>query len=319
MEKLNLDQLWKSLVYSGSGQVSYRLMSLESIPSLNLGINKMGQRCLILELPSDLRPEIHENSKENISLWYYSSENCISIVLNDHYFEDLFNDLILSIYHKIYKIEDSKTYSTHFVAYYFKWLNFLDNHNNILSKEVIKGIWGEVFYLKQLLDSNSLKVNDNIISWQGPFDKGHDFVFELLDVEVKTIDNGSNTIKISSEYQLDNDPSKKLQLAVLSVQDDKNEGITLEKLVKEVRSTIINQGGDINAFSDALFQKGLTFGNLNQYDIYPFKPNIIQHFNCCDDEFPRIIKSKLPEEIASVRYSLKLNMIQEFLIKQIEL
>lgn len=319
MEKLNLDQLWKSIVYSGSGQVSYRLMSLESIPSLNLGINKIGQRCLILELPSDLRPEIPENSKENISLWYYASENCISIVLNDSYFEDLFNDLILSIYHKIYKIEDPKTYSTHFVAYYFKWLNFLDNHNNILSKEVIKGIWGEVFYLKQLLDSNSLNVNDNIISWQGPFDKGHDFVFELLDVEVKTIDNGSNSIKISSEYQLDNDPSKKLQLAVLSVQDDKNEGLTLEKLVKEVRNTVINQGGDINAFSDALFQKGLTFGNLNQYDIYPFKPITIQHFNCCDDEFPRIIKSKLPEEIASVRYSLKLNMIQEFLITQIEL
>lgn len=319
MEKLNLDQLWKSIVYSGSGQVSYRLMSLESIPSLNLGINKIGQRCLILELPSDLRPEIPENSKENISLWYYASENCISIVLNDSYFEDLFNDLILSIYHKIYKIEDPKTYSTHFVAYYFKWLNFLDNHNNILSKEVIKGIWGEVFYLKQLLDSNSLNVNDNIISWQGPFDKGHDFVFELLDVEVKTIDNGSNSIKISSEYQLDNDPSKKLQLAVLSVQDDKNEGITLEKLVKEVRNTVIKQGGDINAFSDALFQKGLTFGNLNQYDIYPFKPITIQHFNCCDDEFPRIIKSKLPEEIASVRYSLKLNMIQEFLITQIEL
>jgi hypothetical protein len=319
MEKLNLEQIWKSIVYSGSGQVSYRLMSLESIPSLNLGINKVGQRCLILELPSDLRPEIPENSKENISLWYYATENCISIVLNDSYFEDLFNDLILSIYYKIYKIEDSNTYSTHFVAYYFKWLNFLDNHNNILSKEVIKGIWGEVFYLKQLLDSNSINVNDNIVSWQGPFDKGHDFVFELLDVEVKTIDNGSNTIKISSEYQLDNDPSKKLQLAVLSVQDDKNEGVTLEKLVKEVRSIIIKLGGDINAFSDALFQKGLTFGNLNQYDIYPFKPITIQYFNCCDDQFPRIIKSKLPEEIASVRYSLKLNMIQEFLITQIEL
>ena len=152
MEKLNLEQIWKSISYTGSGQVSYRLMSLETIPSLNLGINKVGQRCLILELPSDLRPEIPENSKENISLWYYAAENCISIVLNDQYFEDLFNDLILSIYHKIYKIEESDIYSSLFVAYYFKWLNFLDNHNNKLSKEVIKGIWGEVFYLKQILN-----------------------------------------------------------------------------------------------------------------------------------------------------------------------
>lgn len=319
MEKLNLEQIWKSIAYSGSGQVSYRLMSLESIPSLNLGINKVGQRCLILELPSNLRPEIPENSKENISLWYYATENCISIVLNDPYFEDLFNDLILSIYHKIYKIEDSETYSTHFVAYYFKWLNFLDNHNNKLSKEVIKGIWGEVFYLKQLLNSDSGNVNDKIISWQGPFDKGHDFVFELLDVEVKTIENGLNTIKISSEYQLDNDLSKKLELAVLFVQDDKNEGLTLEKLVKEVRNLIIKKGGDINAFADALFQKGLTFGNLNEYDLYPFKPIKIQHFNCCEDQFPRIIRSRLPEEISSVRYSLKLNIIQEFLLSQIEL
>lgn len=318
MEKFDLEQIWKSVTYSGSGQVSYRLLSLESIPSINLGINKVGQRCLILELPSDLRPEISENSKENISLWYYATENCISIVLNDPYFEDLFNDLIVSIYHKIYRIEDSKTYSSHFVAYYFKWLNFLDNHNNKLSKEIIKGIWGEVFYLKQLLNSDLGTVNDKISSWQGPFDKGHDFEFELLDVEVKTIESGVNTIKISSEYQLDNDPSKKLELAVLSVQDDKKDGLTLENLVKEVRNLIINMGGDINAFSDALFQKGLTFGNLNEYDIYPFKPIIIQSFNCLDDQFPRIIKSLLPEEIASVRYSLKLNMLQEFLTTQIE-
>ncbi len=318
MEKIDLNQIWKSVTYSGTGQVAYRLMSLESIPSLNLGINNVGQRCLILELPSELRPEVPENVKENISLRYYSLENCISIVLNDPYFEDLFNDLILSIYYKIYKVEDSNIYSNHFVAYYFKWLNFLDNRNNKLSKEVIKGIWGEVFYLKQVINLDSGSINDKILSWQGPFDKGHDFVNEFCDFEVKTIDKGSNTIRISSEFQLDNDPGKKLQLVVITVMDDKKYGFTLENLVKDVRGNIIELGGDINAFSDALFQKGLTFGNLSDYNIYPFLPLKIEYFNCSEEQFPRIIKSKLPQEISGVGYSIKLNLIQDFLQTIIE-
>ncbi len=319
MEKLDLEQIWKSITYSGHGQVSYRLMSIDSIPSLNLGINKLGQRCLLLELPSDICPEISENFKENISLWYYSVENCISIVLNDPYFEDLFNDLILSIYHKIYNIENSDSYSNLFVAYYFKWLSFLDNRNNKLSKEVIKGIWGEVFYLKKLLISGSGKVNDIIFSWQGPFDKGHDFVFEFIEIEIKTIQSGTNNIRISSEFQLENNPGKTLELVVLSVEDDKTTGLTLEALVHEVRSLMTNIGGDINVFADALFQKGLTFGNINEYNMYQFKPNSIKFFNCCDEQFPKIIKSRLPEEISNVRYNLKLNMLDGFLLSESEL
>ena len=319
MEKLNLEQVWESIIFSGNGQVSYKLLSLESLPSLNLGVNRQGQRCLILELPTDLKIEIPENSKENISLRYYFAENCISIILNDSYFQDLFNDLILSIYHKIYLIKDPKEYSNFFIAYYFKWLSFLDNHNIKLSKEAVKGIWGEIFYLKRLLNSGIQSVNDKLSSWQGTYDKGHDFVFEFIDVEVKTIDFLMNTIKISSEYQLDNESSKKLELAVIFVQDDKNNGFTLDKLVKDIRNTIIELGGDINLISDALFQKGLTFGNLSEYDLYSFKPIKIQYFNCCDDNFPRIIKSKIAEEITGVRYSLKLNMIQDFLIAEIEL
>jgi hypothetical protein len=108
-------------------------------------------------------------------------------------------------------------------------------------------------------------------------------------------------------------------LVVLSVEDDKTTGLTLEALVHEVRSFMTNIGGDINVFADALFQKGLTFGNINEYNMYQFKPNSIKFFNCCDEQFPKIIKSRLPEEISNVRYNLKLNMLDEFLLSESEL
>ncbi len=319
MNEINLNQIWENVNYDGNGEVSYRLMSLKSIPSLNLGLNRHGQRCLVLELPTNIQYDVKENQKENISLIYYQTEKCISITLNDSFFEDLFNDLILSIYFKIYQIEDPYIYANHFVAYYFKWLSFLDNRNKQLSKEIIKGVWGEVKYLKSLLIAENNNVNDILASWQGPYNNKHDFIFEMLDVEIKTIDDSKNEIKISSEYQLENEPSKNLELTVLIVRDDTKEGETLEKLATEVRQLILELGGDINLFSDALFQKGLTFGNLEQYNLYGFKLLKSQTFDCCAELFPRLIKSQLPEEITKVSYAIKLNMIQNFLLFESEL
>ena len=314
-----IEKIWETLIYEGKGEITYKLFSVESIPLLNLGINKNGQRCLILELPIEFHTTVNENNRDNISLKYYLNQNCISITLNDSYFEDLFNDLILSIYVKIWKINKVKEYTSFFISYYYKWLTFFDQNNSKLSKDLIKGIWGEIFYLNHILHSSGNDVNNQIKSWQGPYDKGHDFIFDLYDHEVKTIDNSRNNISISSEFQLEKNKDKSLELIVLTVEENNKEGFTIKGLCKIVRDKIIAMGGDITLFSDALFQKGLSFGNLNLYDDFSFKAKRLMKYNCAHESFPKLINSNLPNGISSVSYTIKLNKIEEYLISETDL
>ena len=80
--------------------------------------------------------------------------------------------------------------------------------------------------MKNLLLNSELIVDDILLSWRGPFDEGHDFVFDFTDYEIKTIEKTKNNVRISSEFQLDSEKGKKIELVVISVEFDIDNGIS---------------------------------------------------------------------------------------------
>ena len=64
--------------------------------------------------------------------------------------------------------------------------------------------------MKNLLLNSELIVDDILLSWRGPYDEGHDFVFEFRDYELKTIESSKNNVRISSEFQLESEKGKEL-------------------------------------------------------------------------------------------------------------
>lgn len=318
IDKKYIREAWESFVVSGKGEFEYRLLSKESIPSLNIGYNIQKKRCLILELPINFSLKSQEIEKENISLRFFPKQKIACIILNDNNYEDLFNDLILSIYNKISDIASIEEYTSHFIKHINLWSSFFENKNNTLSYEKIKGLFGELFYLQYTLENKSRNglINTLLKSWRGPYREVHDFVFQDKDVEIKTITNGDAIINISSEFQLEFKEDKKLLLTVVAVDSDDKLGKNLNEMIYNINSIIKKQSGDISIFHSALMQLGIYDLNMSDYNGIRYNVMSLINYNCNHEKFPRIIKSLISKEICNVKYSLQIDMMNEFIIEQ---
>ena len=317
MNKEIIESIWNKIIPSGEGDFEYKLLSKESIPQLNIGFNKKSQRCLVLELPFDFDKPFQQFEKENLSLKYFNKEKCLCIILNDNFFKDLFDDLILSIYSKIHNISKPDEYSELFTRYFFKWSAFFENKKTDgLTRDQVKGLIGELFYLKNFLLNSKISVDELLISWRGPYDEGHDFVFEFKDYEIKTIESTKNSVRISSEFQLESEKGKELELVVVFVNPDNENGLSLKSLITEIKTIVLNKFGDNSIFINALAQKGIAIGDLEQYEIYRYLPIEEISYDTNSDKFPKLIISNIPEEINNLIYNIRLNLIEEFIINK---
>lgn len=315
MDKETIENIWNEIIHTGKGEFEYQLLSKESIPQLNIGFNRKNQRCLLLELPLKFDKSFQQFEKENLSLRYFTKERCLCIILNDDFFKDLFDDLILSTYSKIHEISIPDDYSDFFTRHFFKWSAFFENkRTDALSRDQVKGVFGELFYLKNLLLESGLNIDDVLSSWRGPYDEGHDFVFDFIDYEIKTIETSKNNICISSEFQLESEKGKKLELVVLSVDFDAENGLSLKRIINEIKTIVLNDLGDTSIFINALTQKGLNMGDLEKYEIYRYTPIHEISYDCDDDNFPKLTRSGIPEEINKVNYRIRLNLIEEYIL-----
>lgn len=317
MNKEIIETIWSKIIPSGEGEFEYKLLSKESIPQLNIGFNKKSQRCLIIELPFDFDKPFQQFEKENLSLKYFKKEKCLCIILNDDFFKDLFDDLILSIYSKIHNISNTEEYSELFARHFFKWSTFFENKKTDgLTRDQVKGLIGELFYLKNLLLNSKLSVDELLISWRGPYDEGHDFVFEFTDYEIKTIESSKNNVRISSEFQLECEKGKNLELVVILVNSDNENGLSLKSLINDIKIIVLDKLGDNSIFINALAQKGLTIGDLDQYEIYRYTPIEEISYDSTRENFPKLIRSTIPEEINKLNYNVRLNLIEEFIVNK---
>lgn len=311
----DLEKVWKTIVHSGKNEFEFSSFDggKSEIP-IFVGFNIKNSRCLFLELPMNIKVDFINTEKENLSLYYFEDTKYIVLELTDNSYFDLFNDLILSIYQRTYNLSDVQKAIDTFVKMFYKWSEFFDDKNsNKLSEESIKGLWGEMFVLKNLIENTESKyLNDVLLSWKGPYDKGHDFELENKSIEVKTKDITKQNVIISSEYQLEIENGKELELLVLSVEKNYLNGKSLSEVFNLVKEIVITKLGDFSIVLDALKQKNITPKNLFEYDNFKFKEINEVVFNC-SEKFPCLKKSNLDQSIHSVKYSLNLNYLVEFI------
>lgn len=309
----HIQSIWNTLTHSGQGEFEYQLISRETIPFLNIGYNSIGQRCLILELPPSFDKSFREIEKQNLSLKFFPGEKCLCILLNEDYFKDLFDDLILSVYNKIYQISSPEKYSQEFINHFIKWSAFFENKTyGALSPQEVKGLFGELVYLKELLLTPDIDVDEILRSWKGPYNEVHDFIFDFKDFEVKTVSDTENYVRVSSEFQMECQNGKELFLSVITLSNNDN-GKNIKDLINEIRIINYENGGDNSFFLNALLQKGISISNMDLYDRFRFKIVNLTCYDCNKDNFPKLISEKIPYEICKVTYNLQLNLIDNFI------
>ncbi|MDR3713086.1 MAG: PD-(D/E)XK motif protein [Puia sp.] len=312
-----LEIKWKSIVFGGAAQYRSLRISADSFPELYLALDVKGNRYLILQVPDKTAVDCSTIEKENLSLEWFEEKRFILIGLRSIRFLDLFNDLTLSLYNRIKDIQSPEHYSREFIHVFHKWAEFFeDGSSGLLPESDLKGLFGELIVLRwYLANDQQLSVNQILDAWQGPFNRAQDFIFPALNLEVKTKNTDEMNIRISSEFQLEEEPGKGLNLVIVNL-NKQEDGLTLRALIADIRELIMLKAGDLSVFMKLLARAGVKAADPEKYDEFIWEISNLSFYNCTDLQFPRITTSTIMDGISQVGYRLNMRVLETFLINK---
>jgi hypothetical protein len=312
-----IDNYWK-INDPQAGYSSSSLIRLTPNQSTNLfiGYNENGNRCLFLKFEN---LEINEisNKNQNISLKINKPNNLIYIELNDNYFGEIFNDLIISILNKLKEIDINEQLTT-FISLYRKWKELFTAQleNKLLSENELLGIIGELKFLEELIENSRTATEVNLVldNWCGPNKNATDFITDEVCYEIKTISAQKDYVDISSEHQLTiiNIPIY-LVVYKATISDT---GFSIVDLILKIREKIDIKFGDIEKFLFKLNFFKIDFINMTEYKTFKINLSDPIKYNTSLENFPKISTDGLIEGVYSVKYKIKLNSISEFILLQ---
>lgn len=275
-----------------------------------LGTNNDGLKSLAIILNAVKEPV---DSSKTISVDYFGRDDgstMLSFGLEDNSLSDLFysfcDDIIEST-----RGSDPKDGFSSIINRWNTWIKFFSRVSLPLSESEIRGLIGEVYFLKEFLIPE-YGVDKSLEAFIG-VDKAHkDFEIEDTWYEVKTIHNGAHTTKISSLEQLDSD--KEGSLVVITLDQGTlglDDCVTLNKIIDDFR----NHVGDKNAgfFDEKMRKAGYIFDE--RYDEYTYIIISLDKYNV-SGEFPRIKKDTLPTGIVKASYELDLETVKDYKVAQ---
>lgn len=169
--------------------------------------------------------------------------------------------------------------------------------------DVIKGLFGELFVLKQLVALSP----DVVQYWTGPESHRRDFVLPASNIEVKTSSRSQEqVITISSLEQLRSDPDRPLYLWYVEVEGDPGRGTTVTGLIREILELGANEQLLMGQLEKLGYKDAAKEGwDRLAYIVYTHQPYIV------DDDFPRLVPESLmsgkPEGVSHITYRVNLD------------
>lgn len=222
---------------------------------------------------------------------------------------DLFEGLCRTLACSLEHATDSASSLALSLAHIRRWKAFLSGKSQHLSIEEVRGLFAEVVFLTELIDWR-MSCASAVEAWIGPERSHQDFIFENTAVEVKSLSGAErSTVRISSEDQLESlNDLLYLRVYRLSSLIDASGARSLNELIAAVQ-TRLDEAGAAEAFDRKLVAHG--YAPLPDYDQPRFVVSDVRSYYVCDD-FPRLMRSQLPEGVAKVAYDIKLEAIASY-------
>ena len=195
-----------------------------------------------------------------------------------------------------------------------KWSSFFKQHgSNGLSDEKQRGLFGELFWLRKLLENN---IDPSVVlkSWKGQERAYHDFDIKGYAVEVNTtISKAVKKIKISNERQLDDKGFESLRLFVLALMVSEGGGESLPEIISSVREKILSSPRASNRFEGQLYSAGYLPAHENRYtSTYTPTNGEEGELFIVREGFPRITETQLPDGVGDISYSVSMAHLDDF-------
>ena len=313
-----LKTIWEELEKRGLNK-SIESFIRKGIPGIEnnrcfIGIQiKTNKRALIFNIKDfskEYKNILIKNDFLNIILskTKYNEKNLI-ILLEDLFYQDIFDIFIEDILECIFENEKNENFFNILINRINKWINFFSNTKKeglSLQKQI--GLYGELYFILNFNDTKQ-----NIFNWKGYDSYDKDFYFEDFGIEVKTTAKKKPyLINISNEKQLSLKGFKKIFLFVLIIEKSFHGNDNLNEIIKKIKNKISNDIECLKMFNNKL----LKYGYLESQSTF-YKNSFIklkEYFYEVSKEFPKITENDLKKGIGNIRYSINLSDCNEYQI-----
>lgn len=317
--------IWDELKPRNEYPFTYIKIDEKSPVDLNIGLSKRLEKCLILVLPKDFldaesKNQIFNSSfkMENIELIIHDQREVILLLKQNMYLPE-FIDFIETLLPKIMVANEYESPSV-FVKTVKDWIDlFKKKKTNNLTKEKVLGLMAELYVLYHELNISPNKPNSILNGWKGPYNFSKDFEFDNKYTEVKYTSIRNNSVRIHSEFQLEDDSKKPIELVIVYGEEDEMYGENLSSLNLLLREKIRKLKGDINTYLSALDHLGIKQKELNKYDHIKISFTEMVTYDASAPSFPSIKKSNIEDTISKVEYNLELGGLEKYISQRIQL
>lgn len=322
--KTKLEEIWaKQESESNREVVREKIEDIQNVDCFIGLIGSTGARLFQLEVPDVIK--IHPNylnKFRGIEIQNVSNPNSniqkFSIILLERKFNDIFLLFIEDILERMRNIQNisEALIVVHQRVTYWRQL-FAHVTGEVLSPALQRGLYGELIFLKQLLDGT--KYRETVLnSWKGAESANQDFALNSTAVEIKTSKAGVPIVYISNEHQLDHTVWENLYLGVISLNESAGHENTLTSLIQEITEILEDRTELLQIFQEKLSLVGIPAGMIDRYNDINY---IIRRkfFYKIKEGFPLIIPSNLANEaLFNVKYQIDINSCKSFEVKEEE-
>ena len=195
---------------------------------------------------------------------------------------------------------------------YISWKAlFKKNPSQTLSREVVQGLFGELFFLNSYMTEN-YGVKEAVMSWGGPDSTSKDFAVGTDWFEIKTIGVSTPCVRISSLAQLSS--STDGRLVVIHTEHMPAEYSNGQSCISELISSILSKLEDETI-------EGILISKISSYGVGITDDSFAMKFDVksigkylVSTGFPRITTDDVPfPEINNVSYEISVAAINRFL------
>lgn len=188
---------------------------------------------------------------------------------------------------------------------------FLRSGDGLLQNHQIKGLIGELQFLESLLIQQGRDSLETVTGWVGPLAKDQDFLYPEVAFEIKAINPTSETISIASLRQLDCIVPLFLVCIELKPSLNGDDGsIGLNCLTTRIEGLIASNPEALRVFKSRLLEA--CYVEHDFYDTVLFQVEETNRYRV-DEDYPRIVSSKISKGIVSATYEVSLDSIQKFM------
>ena len=191
---------------------------------------------------------------------------------------------------------------------YYSWRQLFRPDNAPMTEAEVMGLIGELLFLKDhMIPERGIDVA--LESWMGPEKTHKDFSDQQDWFEIKAINFGKESVRISSVEQLDSDTDGTLVIYELEKMSPSFDGLKLNQLANSIIASLQN-ATQREKFMDKLQLFGFDFSN--EYDNLVYALRSEHTYKVDTNNFPRIHRAKLPDAITRVQFELLLTEIEPF-------